>query len=154
MLHCGLTAAVLCRVLWWSSLFFGSIGNGFILLGADSNIASLALLTERYRLSYKIVRTDSRLVRSILTAHGFHEVSTVNFRSDYVLGWEVVVMMIIMFWVCFVWCVLCLVFFFFFYLCRVRTRKLLWTPLRFFFYILCKLDRKYIMILVSQRSTL
>lgn len=41
----------------------------------DAVTNSLSLVfTERYRLSYKIVRTDSRLVRSILTAHGFHEV--------------------------------------------------------------------------------
>lgn len=34
----------------------------------------LRLIGERFHMSYKIVRTDSRLVRSILTAHGFHEV--------------------------------------------------------------------------------
>ncbi|XP_014745563.1 PREDICTED: tubulin polyglutamylase TTLL5 isoform X4 [Sturnus vulgaris] len=33
----------------------------------------LRLIGERFHMSYKIVRTDSRLVRSILTAHGFHE---------------------------------------------------------------------------------
>lgn len=44
------------------------------------NVAGVVLLicdtffTERYRLSFKIVRTDSRLVRSILSAHGFREV--------------------------------------------------------------------------------
>ncbi|NXW06085.1 TTLL5 polyglutamylase, partial [Fregetta grallaria] len=67
-----------------------------------SNDSYLRLIGERYHLSYKIVRTDSRLVRSILTAHGFHEVSTTNFRSDYVLGWEVVIMIVfgysLMFW--------------------------------------------------------
>ncbi|XP_074091784.1 LOW QUALITY PROTEIN: tubulin polyglutamylase TTLL5 [Macrotis lagotis] len=40
---------------------------------------------ERYHLSYKIVRTDSRLVRSILTAHGFHEVHPSS--TDYNLMW-------------------------------------------------------------------
>ncbi|NXH12835.1 TTLL5 polyglutamylase, partial [Bucco capensis] len=45
----------------------------------------LRLIGERYRLSYKIVRTDSRLVRSILTAHGFHEVQPNS--SDYNLMW-------------------------------------------------------------------
>uniref|UniRef100_A0A8C3BR84 Tubulin--tyrosine ligase-like protein 5 n=1 Tax=Cairina moschata TaxID=8855 RepID=A0A8C3BR84_CAIMO len=40
---------------------------------------------EHYHLSYKIVRTDSRLVRSILTAHGFHEVHPSS--SDYNLMW-------------------------------------------------------------------
>uniref|UniRef100_A0A669PF15 Tubulin--tyrosine ligase-like protein 5 n=1 Tax=Phasianus colchicus TaxID=9054 RepID=A0A669PF15_PHACC len=39
----------------------------------------------RYHLSYKIVRTDSRLVRSILTAHGFQEVHPNS--SDYNLMW-------------------------------------------------------------------
>lgn len=34
------------------------------------------LPTERYHLAYKMVRTDSRLVRSILSAHGFQEVSS------------------------------------------------------------------------------
>ncbi|KAF3830991.1 hypothetical protein GH733_002229, partial [Mirounga leonina] len=36
-------------------------------------------------MSYKIVRTDSRLVRSILTAHGFHEVHPSS--TDYNLMW-------------------------------------------------------------------
>ncbi|NXX48238.1 TTLL5 polyglutamylase, partial [Tricholaema leucomelas] len=45
----------------------------------------LRLIGERYHLSYKIVRTDSRLVRSILTAHGFHEVHPNS--SDYNLMW-------------------------------------------------------------------
>lgn len=43
------------------------------ILTKDNNIR---VIGERYHLSYKIVRTDSRLVRSILTAHGFHEVSS------------------------------------------------------------------------------
>ncbi|XP_041070170.1 tubulin polyglutamylase TTLL5-like [Carcharodon carcharias] len=37
----------------------------------DSTLRSIG---ERYHLAYKIVRTESRLVRSILTVHGFHEV--------------------------------------------------------------------------------
>uniref|UniRef100_A0A8D0H9Y2 Tubulin--tyrosine ligase-like protein 5 n=1 Tax=Sphenodon punctatus TaxID=8508 RepID=A0A8D0H9Y2_SPHPU len=45
----------------------------------------IRLVGERYHLSYKIVRTDSRLVRSILTAHGFHEVHPSS--SDYNLMW-------------------------------------------------------------------
>uniref|UniRef100_A0A8C0FDK8 Tubulin--tyrosine ligase-like protein 5 n=1 Tax=Bubo bubo TaxID=30461 RepID=A0A8C0FDK8_BUBBB len=45
----------------------------------------LRLIGERYHLSYKIVRTDSRLVRSILAAHGFHEVHPNS--SDYNLMW-------------------------------------------------------------------
>ncbi|XP_039561305.1 tubulin polyglutamylase TTLL5 isoform X3 [Passer montanus] len=45
----------------------------------------LRLIGERFRMSYKIVRTDSRLVRSILTAHGFHEVHPNS--SDYNLMW-------------------------------------------------------------------
>ncbi|XP_019354776.1 tubulin polyglutamylase TTLL5 isoform X1 [Alligator mississippiensis] len=50
-----------------------------------TNESYLRLIGERYRLSYKIVRTDSRLVRSILTAHGFHEVHPSS--SDYNLMW-------------------------------------------------------------------
>ncbi|NWU76965.1 TTLL5 polyglutamylase, partial [Onychorhynchus coronatus] len=45
----------------------------------------LRLIGERYHMSYKIVRTDSRLVRRILTAHGFHEVHPNS--SDYNLMW-------------------------------------------------------------------
>ncbi|XP_037756645.1 tubulin polyglutamylase TTLL5 isoform X6 [Chelonia mydas] len=45
----------------------------------------IRLIGERYRLSYKIVKTDSRLVRSMLAAHGFHEVHPNS--SDYNLMW-------------------------------------------------------------------
>uniref|UniRef100_A0A8C5WZU6 Tubulin--tyrosine ligase-like protein 5 n=1 Tax=Malurus cyaneus samueli TaxID=2593467 RepID=A0A8C5WZU6_9PASS len=45
----------------------------------------LRLIGERYHMSYKIVRTDSRLVRSILTAHGFHEVHPNS--TEYNLMW-------------------------------------------------------------------
>ncbi|KAM6311735.1 tubulin polyglutamylase TTLL5 [Aegotheles albertisi] len=50
-----------------------------------TNDSYLRLIGERYHLSYKIVRTDSRLVRSILTAHGFHEVHPSS--SNYNLMW-------------------------------------------------------------------
>lgn len=30
---------------------------------------------ERYNMAFKIVRTESRLVRGLLTNHGFHEVT-------------------------------------------------------------------------------
>ncbi|XP_070106314.1 tubulin polyglutamylase TTLL5 isoform X42 [Equus caballus] len=52
------------------------------ILTKDNNIR---VIGERYHLSYKIVRTDSRLVRSILTAHGFHEVHPSS--TDYNLMW-------------------------------------------------------------------
>ncbi|NXO82173.1 TTLL5 polyglutamylase, partial [Sitta europaea] len=45
----------------------------------------LRLIGERFNMSYKIVRTDSRLVRSILSAHGFHEAHPNS--SDYNLMW-------------------------------------------------------------------
>ncbi|XP_053118488.1 tubulin polyglutamylase TTLL5 isoform X5 [Hemicordylus capensis] len=45
----------------------------------------IRVIGERYRLSYKIVRTDSRLVRSILSAHGFREVHPSS--SEYNLMW-------------------------------------------------------------------
>ncbi|NWS31291.1 TTLL5 polyglutamylase, partial [Polioptila caerulea] len=45
----------------------------------------LRLIGERFHMSYKIVRTDSRLVRSILTAHGFHEAHPNS--NDYNLMW-------------------------------------------------------------------
>ncbi|NWS73545.1 TTLL5 polyglutamylase, partial [Crotophaga sulcirostris] len=50
-----------------------------------TNDSYLRLIGERYRLSYKIVQTDSRLVRSILTAHGFREVQANS--SEYNLMW-------------------------------------------------------------------
>ncbi|XP_076201248.1 tubulin polyglutamylase TTLL5 isoform X2 [Aptenodytes patagonicus] len=50
-----------------------------------TNDSYVRLIGERYHLSYKIVRTDSRLVRSILTAHGFREVHPNS--SDYNLMW-------------------------------------------------------------------
>ncbi|XP_037594448.1 tubulin polyglutamylase TTLL5 isoform X6 [Cebus imitator] len=52
------------------------------ILTKDNN---MKVIGERYHLSYKIVRTDSRLVRSILTAHGFHEVHPSS--TDYNLMW-------------------------------------------------------------------
>ncbi|XP_066197523.1 tubulin polyglutamylase TTLL5 isoform X2 [Saccopteryx leptura] len=52
------------------------------ILTKDNNIR---VIGERYHLSYKIVRTDSRLVRSILTAHGFHEVHPSS--TEYNLMW-------------------------------------------------------------------
>ncbi|XP_042636948.1 tubulin polyglutamylase TTLL5 [Orycteropus afer afer] len=52
------------------------------ILTKDNNIRGIG---ERYHLSYKIIRTDSRLVRSILTAHGFHEVHPSS--TDYNLMW-------------------------------------------------------------------
>lgn len=52
-------------------------------------------------MSYKIVRTDSRLVRSILSAHGFHEVSATSLWSDFGLGWEEIIMFLGVFLFCF-----------------------------------------------------
>uniref|UniRef100_A0A2K6GA22 Tubulin--tyrosine ligase-like protein 5 n=1 Tax=Propithecus coquereli TaxID=379532 RepID=A0A2K6GA22_PROCO len=59
----------------------------FLFLWATFWLLNLILCfsLERYHLSYKIVRTDSRLVRSILTAHGFHEVHPSS--TDYNLMW-------------------------------------------------------------------
>ncbi|XP_067894554.1 tubulin polyglutamylase TTLL5 isoform X2 [Heterodontus francisci] len=48
----------------------------------DSTLRSIG---ERYHLAYKIVRTESRLVRSILTVHGFHEVHPNS--NDFNLMW-------------------------------------------------------------------
>ncbi|XP_073443697.1 tubulin polyglutamylase TTLL5 isoform X2 [Dendrobates tinctorius] len=45
----------------------------------------LRTVGERYHLSYKMVRTDSRLVRSILSAHGFQEVNAKS--NDFNLMW-------------------------------------------------------------------
>ncbi|KAG8126344.1 hypothetical protein E2320_021434 [Naja naja] len=45
----------------------------------------IRLIGERYHLSFKIVRTDSRLVRSILSAHGFREVHPSS--NEYNLMW-------------------------------------------------------------------
>ncbi|KAG8562076.1 hypothetical protein GDO81_015583 [Engystomops pustulosus] len=46
---------------------------------------SLCAVGERYHLAYKMVRTDSRLVRSILSAHGFQEVNANS--NDFNLMW-------------------------------------------------------------------
>ncbi|XP_063802667.1 tubulin polyglutamylase TTLL5 [Pseudophryne corroboree] len=46
---------------------------------------SLRVVGERYHLSFKMVRTDSRLVRSILSAHGFQEVNANS--NDFNLMW-------------------------------------------------------------------
>uniref|UniRef100_UPI0037E89107 tubulin polyglutamylase TTLL5 n=1 Tax=Semicossyphus pulcher TaxID=241346 RepID=UPI0037E89107 len=48
----------------------------------DGNICSIG---ERYSLAFKIVRTESRLVRGILTNHGFHEVHPNS--NDFNLMW-------------------------------------------------------------------
>ncbi|XP_041668190.1 tubulin polyglutamylase TTLL5 isoform X2 [Cheilinus undulatus] len=48
----------------------------------DGNICSVG---ERYSMAFKIVRTESRLVRGILTNHGFHEVHPNS--NDYNLMW-------------------------------------------------------------------
>ncbi|KAM9013589.1 tubulin polyglutamylase TTLL5 isoform 2-T2 [Ara ararauna] len=50
-----------------------------------TNDSYLRLIGERFHLSYKIVQADGRLVRSILTAHGFHEAQPGS--SDYNLMW-------------------------------------------------------------------
>ncbi|KAG8448959.1 hypothetical protein GDO86_015867 [Hymenochirus boettgeri] len=46
---------------------------------------SLCAAGERYRLSYKIVRTDSRLIRRILSGHGFQEVNANS--NDFNIMW-------------------------------------------------------------------
>ncbi|XP_022048914.1 tubulin polyglutamylase TTLL5 isoform X2 [Acanthochromis polyacanthus] len=48
----------------------------------DGNICSVG---ERYNMAFKIVRTESRLVRGILTNHGFHEVHPNS--NDFNLMW-------------------------------------------------------------------
>ncbi|XP_039597175.1 tubulin polyglutamylase TTLL5 isoform X2 [Polypterus senegalus] len=52
------------------------------LMTKDNDIRSIGA---RYHLAYKIVRTESRLVRSILTVHGFHEVHPNS--NDFNLMW-------------------------------------------------------------------
>ncbi|XP_072350544.1 tubulin polyglutamylase TTLL5 isoform X1 [Scyliorhinus torazame] len=53
--------------------------------GIVTKDGTLRLIGERYHLAYKIVRTESRLVRSILTVHGFHEVHPNS--NDFNLMW-------------------------------------------------------------------
>ncbi|XP_035530578.1 tubulin polyglutamylase TTLL5 isoform X2 [Morone saxatilis] len=48
----------------------------------DGNICSIG---ERYHMAFKIVRTESRLVRGLLTNHGFHEVHPNS--NDFNLMW-------------------------------------------------------------------
>ncbi|KAJ7988645.1 hypothetical protein DPEC_G00311360 [Dallia pectoralis] len=52
------------------------------IVSKDGNIRSLG---ERYNLAFKIVRTESRLVRGILTSHGFHEIHPNS--NDFNLMW-------------------------------------------------------------------
>ncbi|XP_071780297.1 tubulin polyglutamylase TTLL5 [Centroberyx gerrardi] len=51
-------------------------------ISKDGNIRSVG---ERYHMAFKIVRTESRLVRGILTNHGFHEVHPNS--NDFNLMW-------------------------------------------------------------------
>ncbi|XP_078090678.1 tubulin polyglutamylase TTLL5 isoform X2 [Mustelus asterias] len=53
--------------------------------GIITKDGTLRSIGERYHLAYKIVRTESRLVRSILTVHGFHEVHPNS--NDFNLMW-------------------------------------------------------------------
>ncbi|KAJ8290455.1 hypothetical protein GJAV_G00013080 [Gymnothorax javanicus] len=52
------------------------------IVSKDGNIRSVG---ERYNLAFKIVRTESRLVRGLLTNHGFHEVHPNS--NDFNLMW-------------------------------------------------------------------
>ncbi|XP_036397393.1 tubulin polyglutamylase TTLL5 [Megalops cyprinoides] len=52
------------------------------IVSKDGNIRSIG---ERYNLAFKIVRTESRLVRGILSNHGFHEVHPNS--NDFNLMW-------------------------------------------------------------------
>uniref|UniRef100_A0A6Q2ZHH6 Tubulin--tyrosine ligase-like protein 5 n=1 Tax=Esox lucius TaxID=8010 RepID=A0A6Q2ZHH6_ESOLU len=52
------------------------------IVSKDGNIRSVG---ERYNLAFKIVRTESRLVRGILTSHGFHEIHPNS--NDFNLMW-------------------------------------------------------------------
>ncbi|KAM7402946.1 hypothetical protein PAMA_003732 [Pampus argenteus] len=52
------------------------------IVSKDGNICSIG---ERYNMAFKIVRTESRLVRGILTNHGFHEVHPNS--NDFNLMW-------------------------------------------------------------------
>ncbi|KAK1894150.1 Tubulin polyglutamylase TTLL5 [Dissostichus eleginoides] len=46
----------------------------FLPEAAVSKDGEICSIGERYHLAFKIVRTESRLVRGLLTNHGFHEV--------------------------------------------------------------------------------
>uniref|UniRef100_A0A4W5K641 Tubulin--tyrosine ligase-like protein 5 n=1 Tax=Hucho hucho TaxID=62062 RepID=A0A4W5K641_9TELE len=52
------------------------------IVSKDGNIRSVG---ERYNLAFKIVRTESRLVRGLLTNHGFHEIHPNS--NDFNLMW-------------------------------------------------------------------
>ncbi|MEQ2198746.1 Tubulin polyglutamylase ttll5, partial [Xenoophorus captivus] len=52
------------------------------IVSKDRNICSVG---ERYNMAFKIVRTESRLVRRILSSHGFHEVHPNS--NDFNLMW-------------------------------------------------------------------
>uniref|UniRef100_A0A8C8DS72 Tubulin--tyrosine ligase-like protein 5 n=1 Tax=Oryzias sinensis TaxID=183150 RepID=A0A8C8DS72_9TELE len=57
----------------------------FLPEAAVSKERSICAVGERYNMAFKIVRTESRLVRGILTNHGFHEVHPNS--NDFNLMW-------------------------------------------------------------------
>ncbi|XP_076604283.1 tubulin polyglutamylase TTLL5 isoform X1 [Chaetodon auriga] len=57
----------------------------FFAEAAVTKDGSICSTGERYRMAFKIVRTESRLVRGILTNHGFHEVHPNS--NDFNLMW-------------------------------------------------------------------
>ncbi|XP_072314129.1 tubulin polyglutamylase TTLL5 [Eucyclogobius newberryi] len=74
----------LCRIAWSGAskkipilLFFPEA-----IVSKDDKICSIG---DRYKMAFKIVRTESRLVRGLLTNHGFHEVHPNN--NDFNLMW-------------------------------------------------------------------
>ncbi|GAA6066422.1 tubulin polyglutamylase TTLL5 isoform X1, partial [Tachysurus ichikawai] len=52
------------------------------IVSKDETVCSIG---ERYNLAFKIVRTESRLIRNILVNHGFHEVHPNS--NDFNLMW-------------------------------------------------------------------
>ena len=41
------------------------------------NIDISLIVSDKYHMAYKLVKTECKLVRSILNGHGFHEVSLI-----------------------------------------------------------------------------
>ncbi|KAG9336473.1 hypothetical protein JZ751_002820 [Albula glossodonta] len=69
-------------IVWYGRKIPVLIFQAEAIVSKDGNIRSVG---ERYNLAFKIVRTESRLVRGILINHGFHEVHPNS--NDFNLMW-------------------------------------------------------------------
>uniref|UniRef100_A0A672GK53 Tubulin--tyrosine ligase-like protein 5 n=1 Tax=Salarias fasciatus TaxID=181472 RepID=A0A672GK53_SALFA len=91
---CGLFESLMCVIclssrdhpcITWSGLSRTIPVLLFVPEAVVSKDGNISCVGERYNMAFKIVRTESRLVRGILTNHGFHEVHPNS--NDFNLMW-------------------------------------------------------------------